>query len=65
MSDVIDNPAQHRFELHVDGHVATERYRRDGKVITLEHTDVRRSWAARGSVRGSSRECSIRSAARE
>ena len=40
MSDVIDNPAQHRFELHVDGHVATEQYRRDGKVITLEHTDV-------------------------
>ena len=40
MSNIIDNQAQHRFELHVDGHVATERYRRDGKVITLEHTEV-------------------------
>ena len=40
MSDIIDNPAQHRFELHVEGHVATEHYRRDGKVITLEHTEV-------------------------
>jgi len=35
MSDIIDNPAEHRFELHAEDHVATERYRRDGKVITL------------------------------
>jgi predicted GNAT family acetyltransferase len=40
MSDIINRPAQRRFELHVDGHVATEHYRRDGKVITLEHTEV-------------------------
>jgi predicted GNAT family acetyltransferase len=40
MSDIIDNPAQRRFELHVEGHVATEHYRRDDKVITLEHTEV-------------------------
>ncbi len=40
MSDIIDNKAQHRFELDVDGHLATEHYRRDGKLIVLEHTEV-------------------------
>lgn len=40
MSDVIDNKAHHRFELEVDGHLATEHYRVDGNVITFEHTAV-------------------------
>jgi predicted GNAT family acetyltransferase len=40
MSDIIDNKAQHRFELEVEGHLATEHYRREGKVIVLVHTEV-------------------------
>ena len=40
MSDIIDNKTKHRFELNVDGHLATEHYRRDGKVIVLVHTEV-------------------------
>ncbi|MGY2904337.1 uncharacterized protein ACVWVY_003358 [Bradyrhizobium sp. URHC0002] len=48
MSDIIDNPAQHRFELHLDGHIAAEYYRRDGKVITLEHTEVPSELGGRG-----------------
>jgi predicted GNAT family acetyltransferase len=40
MGDIIDNKAQHRFELDVDGHLATEHYRRNGKVIVLVHTEV-------------------------
>ena len=64
MSDIIDNLTQHRFELHLDGHIAAEYYRRDGKVITLEHTEVP-SELGGGSVRSSSRGCSISSAARK
>jgi uncharacterized protein len=40
MSDVINNRPHHRFELEVDGHVATEHYRLEGNVITFEHTEV-------------------------
>lgn len=40
MSAVIDDKAHHRFELEVDGHVATEHYKLDGNVITFEHTEV-------------------------
>lgn len=40
MSAVIDNRAHHRFELEVEGHVATEHYKLDGNVITFAHTEV-------------------------
>lgn len=40
MSDVIDNRDHHRFELSVEGHLATEHYRLEDNVITIEHTDV-------------------------
>jgi len=40
MSDVINNKAHHRYELEVEGHLATEHYKLDGNVITFEHTDV-------------------------
>jgi uncharacterized protein len=40
MSDVINNRPHHRFELEVDGHVATEHYRLEGNVITFEQTEV-------------------------
>jgi uncharacterized protein len=48
MSDVIDNRADHRFELEVDGHLATEHYKLDGDVITFEHTDVPKELGGKG-----------------
>jgi predicted GNAT family acetyltransferase len=40
MSQIIDNTAQNRFELPVEGYLATEHYNREGNVITLQHTEV-------------------------
>jgi uncharacterized protein len=40
MSDIVDNKAQHRFELVVEGHLAAAYYKLDGNVITFEHTEV-------------------------
>jgi hypothetical protein len=40
MSDIIDNKAQHRFELDVEGHIAKSFYRLADGVITFEHTEV-------------------------
>ncbi|WP_024507021.1 GNAT family N-acetyltransferase [Bradyrhizobium sp. ARR65] len=40
MSDVVNNKAQHRFELTVDGHRADAYYKLDGDVITFAHTEV-------------------------
>ena len=41
MTDKINNnAAQHRFELEVEGHLATAHYERDGNVITFTHTEV-------------------------
>jgi uncharacterized protein len=37
---VSNNPAQHRFELEVDGHVAAAHYELSDGVITFEHTEV-------------------------
>jgi predicted GNAT family acetyltransferase len=48
MSEIIDNKADHRFELEVEGHLATEHYKRDGNVITFEHTDVPKELGGKG-----------------
>jgi uncharacterized protein len=48
MSDVINNRDRHRFELEVDGHVATEHYRLEGNVITFEHTEVPQALGGKG-----------------
>lgn len=40
MSDIIDNKAQHRFELEVEGHLAKSFYRNENGVITFVHTEV-------------------------
>ncbi len=40
MSDVVDNKAHHRFELAVDGHLATALYAVSDGVITFIHTVV-------------------------
>lgn len=45
---VTDNPAHHRFELALDGHVAFTSYRRDGDVLVVYHTEVPREFEGRG-----------------
>ena len=40
MSDIVDNKADHRFELVVEGHLAAAYYKVDGNVITFVHTEV-------------------------
>jgi predicted GNAT family acetyltransferase len=37
---VSNNPAHHRFELAVDGHIAATYYELAGGVITFVHTEV-------------------------
>src|SRR6516165_63787 len=48
MSTVVNNPAQHRYELAVDGHVAATYYELAGKVITFVHTEVPAELGGRG-----------------
>jgi predicted GNAT family acetyltransferase len=48
MGDVVDNTAQQRVELVVDGHPAAAFYRRDGDVITFIHTEVPPELGGRG-----------------
>jgi predicted GNAT family acetyltransferase len=45
---VTDNPAQHRYELSLDGHTAFASYRRDGDVLLVYHTEVPREFESRG-----------------
>ena len=40
MTDVVNNRAQHRYELTVDGHLAAAYYTVSGDVITFVHTEV-------------------------
>ena len=37
---VRDNPQLRRFELDAGGHVAFSNYKRDGKTLTVMHTEV-------------------------
>ncbi|MBX3553047.1 MAG: N-acetyltransferase [Pseudolabrys sp.] len=46
--DVRDNPARHRFELEVDGHLAIAVYSLAPGVITFIHTEVPDALAGRG-----------------
>jgi uncharacterized protein len=48
MSDVINNKAHYRFELEMDGHLATEHYNLHGNVITFEHTEVPKELGGKG-----------------
>jgi len=47
MTEIADNQAMHRFELPVDGHIATSEYSKDG-VITFVHTEVPQALAGKG-----------------
>ncbi len=40
MNDVVDNTAEQRFELTVEGHLAAAYYSLAGGVITFLHTEV-------------------------
>lgn len=40
MDDVVDNKAEHRFELRIEGHLAAAYYKRADSVITFVHTEV-------------------------
>jgi uncharacterized protein len=40
MANVVNNPAQHRYELVVEGHLAATYYNVSDGVITFIHTDV-------------------------
>ena len=40
MTEILNNKAQHRFELTVGGHVAAAHYEVAGGVITFVHTEV-------------------------
>ena len=41
MNDVVsNNPAQHRYELAVEGHIAAAHYKLADGVITFVHTEV-------------------------
>jgi predicted GNAT family acetyltransferase len=50
MSKVRDNPAEHRFELSIDGsdEPAVAYYQVEGDRLTLTHTEVPQSFAGRG-----------------
>ncbi|MBR1363078.1 MULTISPECIES: GNAT family N-acetyltransferase [Bradyrhizobium] len=48
MSNVINNKDHCRYELAVDGNLATEHYKLDGNVITFEHTDVPKELGGKG-----------------
>jgi predicted GNAT family acetyltransferase len=48
MTDVVDNPAHHRFELTIDGHIARSEYALKDGVITFLHTEVPEALAGKG-----------------
>ena len=40
MTDIVNNKAQQRYELAVEGHIAATYYKVEGKIITFIHTEV-------------------------
>jgi predicted GNAT family acetyltransferase len=48
MTDVVNNPAKHRYELAVDGHIAATYYEIADGVITFVHTEVPPELGGRG-----------------
>jgi uncharacterized protein len=45
---IVDNPAQNRFEMPVDGELAAVYYRREGGNLVLIHTEVPQALSGRG-----------------
>ena len=48
MSQVHDNPAEHRYELAVDGQTAFAAYQREGDALVFTHTEVPPELEGRG-----------------
>lgn len=48
MPEVVDNRAEHEFELVVDGHRAIAAYQLEDKVIVFTHTIVPKAIGGRG-----------------
>lgn len=48
MSEIVNNKAQHRYELAVDGHIAATYYKLAGSVVTFVHTEVPPELGGRG-----------------
>lgn len=48
MTDVVDNPAQNRFELAVEGGIAVAYYEDRGDRIVLTHTEVPQHLSGQG-----------------
>ena len=48
MTDVIDNKAQHRFELVVDGGIAFANYRLTPQAVIITHTETPHALRGRG-----------------
>jgi predicted GNAT family acetyltransferase len=48
MSEVVDNPDMHRFELAVEGGTALAYYKLDGDRMTLTHTEVPQALSGQG-----------------
>jgi uncharacterized protein len=48
MPAVRNNSAEQRYELEVDGVTAFVTYRRDGSIVSLNHTEVPPELAGRG-----------------
>ena len=48
MTDIIDNKAQHRFELVVDGGIAFANYRLTPQAVIITHTETPHALRGRG-----------------
>lgn len=48
MTDVTNNPAEKRYELTVDGHIAATYYKISDGIITFVHTEVPKELGGKG-----------------
>jgi predicted GNAT family acetyltransferase len=48
MTEITDNQALHRFELPIDGHIATSEYSLKDGAIAFVHTEVPQALAGKG-----------------
>jgi len=48
MGDIIDNKAQHRFELAVEGDIAFANYRLTPQAVVITHTETPRNLRGHG-----------------
>jgi predicted GNAT family acetyltransferase len=46
--EVRNNVAESRYELTVEGHLAAAYYKKDGNVVTFDHTEVPKELGGKG-----------------